>query len=376
MGVLSLNLGVRNHQRNYRPQRFIARPPTLHPIEHPPVDSPLSQPPETPAAAPAECPASQHWWLPEVRIVLVYFILASSWIIGSDLWLNETTPDPEESLTIQILKGLNFVITTAVLLFFVLRHAYTGWRLAEERRIDNIDHARERFRSLSSHVQTLRENDRAEISREIHDELGQLLTGIQMQLRLIEDRLSDREDRTLNPLIDKIVETSELVDTTITSVQRISAGLRPSSLDNLGLATAVQGEAELFSERSGIRCEVIFEEIPDHLPAEVTTPAFRIFQEALTNVARHAEASFIKAELSIHENMLTLVVRDDGRGIDLASVEDPKSLGLMGMFERAADIGGRVVISGRPEKGTCVTLTIPLPPAGSRGEVPAPATLS
>ncbi|MGL4400678.1 MAG: sensor histidine kinase [Luteolibacter sp.] len=340
------------------------------------MDSPFTQPPETPAAPPAERPASQRWWLPEARIVLVYFILASGWIIGSDLWLNETTPDPEESFTIQILKGLNFVITTAILLFFVLRHAYTGWRLAEERRMDGIDHARERFRSLSSHVQTLRENDRAEISREIHDELGQLLTGIQMQLRLIEDRLSDREDRTLNPLIDKIVETSELVDTTITSVQRISAGLRPSSLDNLGLATAVLGEAELFSERTGIRCEVKFEEIPHQLPAGVTTPAFRIFQEALTNVARHAEASFIEAELSIRENVLTLVVRDDGRGIDLASVEDPKSLGLMGMFERAADVGGRVVFSGHPEKGTCVTLTIPLPPAGSGEESPAPATLS
>jgi signal transduction histidine kinase len=310
-----------------------------------------------------ERPAWRRWWLPEVRIVLVYFILASAWIIGSDLWLSETTPDPDESLTIQILKGLNFVITTAILLFFVLRHVYTGWRHAEERRMDGIDHARERFRSLSSHVQTLRENDRAEISREIHDELGQLLTGIQMQLRLIEDRLSDREDRTLNPLIDKLVETSELVDTTITSVQRISAGLRPSSLDNLGLATAVRGEAELFSERTGIGCEVRIGEISNHLPAEVTTTAFRIFQEALTNVARHAEAGHVEAELAVHENVLTLVVRDDGRGIDLASVEDPKSLGLMGMLERAAHAGGRVDFSGQPGQGTCVTLTIPLPPA-------------
>lgn len=339
------------------------------PFAHPPENDP-----ERPL--PAGLPTSQRWWLPEVRIVLIYFILASGWIIGSDLWLSETTPDPDESLTIQILKGLNFVVTTAILLFFVLRHAYTGWRLAEERRMDGIDHARERFRSLSSHVQTLRENDRAEISREIHDELGQLLTGIQMQLRLIEDRLSDREDRTLNPLIDKIVETSELVETTITSVQRISAGLRPSSLDNLGLATAVLGEAELFSERAGTRCEVKIGEIPDQLPAEVTTTAFRIFQEALTNVARHAEAGLVEAELSIHENVLTLVVRDDGWGIDPASVEDPKSLGLMGMLERAAHVGGRVVLEGHPGKGTRVTLTIPLPPARSGGEGPTTGILS
>lgn len=306
--------------------------------------------------------SSRRWSLPEVRIVLVYFILASTWIIGSDLWLIEKAVNHDESAVIQTLKGLNFVITTAILLFFVLRHAYSGWRHAEHQRVDGIDHARERFRSLSSHVQTLRENDRAEISREIHDELGQLLTGIQMQLRLIEDRLSDRDDRTLNPLIDKLVETSELVDTTINSVQRISAGLRPSSLDNLGLATAVIGEAEQFSERTSIRCEVEVGEIPEYLPAEVATTAFRIFQESLTNVARHAEARNINTKLSVSGNVLKLIVQDDGVGIDPAIAEDPKSLGLIGMLERAANVNGLVVFSSHQKKGTSVTLTIPLPP--------------
>lgn len=302
--------------------------------------------------------------------MLVYFILASTWIIGSDLWLIETAVNYDESGVIQMLKGLNFVITTAILLFFVLRHAYSGWRHAEQQRVEGIDHARERFRSLSSHVQTLRENDRAEISREIHDELGQLLTGIQMQLRLIEDRLSDREDRTLNPLIDKLVETSELVDTTINSVQRISAGLRPSSLDNLGLATAVIGEAEQFSERTSIRCEVEVGEIPEYLPAEVATTAFRIFQESLTNVARHAEARNIHAKLSVSENVLTLVVQDDGVGIDPALVEDPKSLGLIGMLERAANVNGLVVFSSNQKRGTSVTLTIPLPSGNHPSDEP------
>lgn len=308
--------------------------------------------------------------------MLVYFVLASTWIIGSDLWLIETTVVSEESIAIQMLKGLNFVLTTAILLFFVLRHAYSGWRHAEQQRMEGIDHARERFRSLSSHVQTLRENDRAEISREIHDELGQLLTGIQMQLRLIEDRLSDREDRTLNPLIDKLVETSELVDTTINSVQRISAGLRPSSLDNLGLATAVLGEAELFSERTGIRCDVEVDEIPENLPAEVATAAFRIFQESLTNVARHAEAGQIDAMLSVRGGVLKLVVEDDGKGIDPSIVEDPKSLGLIGMLERAANVGGLVVFSGHQQKGTSVTLTIPLTTARSVGENPPAGFIS
>ncbi len=308
-------------------------------------------------------PATRRWSLPEVRIVVIYFILASIWIIASDRLLSGNAADQVKTGLIQTIKGLNFVITTAILLFFVLRHAYSGWRLAEQQRLVGIDHARERFRSLSSHIQTLRENDRAEIAREIHDELGQLLTGIQMQLRLIEDRLSDREDRTLNPLIDKLVEASELVDTTISSVQRISAGLRPSVLDNLGLATAVTGEAEEFAVRTGIQCHVDVSEIPENLPPEVTTTAFRIFQESLTNVARHADAKQIDASLSVRDDVLKLVVTDDGVGIDPSVIEDPQSLGLIGMLERAANVGGLVVFKHLPQNGTSVTLTIPLPTA-------------
>jgi signal transduction histidine kinase len=319
-------------------------------------------------------PAARRWSLPEVRIVVIYFILASTWIIASDRLLSGTAADHVKTGLIQTVKGLNFVITTAILLFFVLRHAYSGWRLAEQQRLAGVDHARERFRSLSSHIQTLRENDRAEIAREIHDELGQLLTGIQMQLRLIEDRLSDREDRTLNPLIDKLVEASELVDTTINSVQRIAAGLRPSALDNLGLATALTGEAEEFAERTGIKCNVEVSEIPQNLPPEVTTTAFRIFQESLTNVARHAEATRIDASLSVSAGVLKLTVTDNGIGIDPSVIEDPQSLGLIGMLERAANVGGLVVFKHLPENGTSVTLTIPLSSAQPANRLPLSAT--
>jgi len=306
-------------------------------------------------------PPSHQWSLPEVRIVLVYFLLASTWIVCSDAWLVETAVTSRKSGLIHTLKGLNFVITTAILLFFVLRHAYSGWRRAEQGRQQGLDQARQKYQGLSSRVQTLRENDRAEIAREIHDELGQLLTGIQMQLRLVEDRLSDREDRTLNPLIDKLVETSELVDTTINSVQRISAGLRPSSLDNLGLATAVTGEAEQFAERTGIRCVVDVTEIADPLPPAVTTTAFRIFQESLTNVARHSDARNVEASLGVRGNHLKLEVRDDGKGIDPSAIDDPNSLGLVGMLERAASVGGIVNFIREPKKGTTVILAIPLP---------------
>ena len=307
-----------------------------------------------------ESPPSYHWSLPEVRIVLIYFILASAWIVGSDLMLTKSVPNPSDVGVIQSLKGLNFVITTAVLLFFALRRAYSGWRHAEKQRLAVIEQARERFRSLSTHIQTLREEDRTRIAREIHDELGQLLTGIKMELRLVETRLADREDRSLNTCIDKLVETSELVDDTIDSVRRISAGLRPSALDNLGLGAALRGEAKQFSLRTSISCEIEIKDYTDVLPSEVSTAAFRIFQEALTNIARHAEARNIRSSLTVTDRLLQLSIHDDGKGIDPVELENPRSLGIIGMLERAKSVGGQVAFLRNSRKGTDVVLTIPL----------------
>ncbi|GAA5129027.1 sensor histidine kinase [Luteolibacter yonseiensis] len=302
------------------------------------------------------------WSLPEVRIVIIYFILASAWIVSSDKILTNTVPDETESHFIQSIKGLNFVITTAILLFFVLRRAYRGWRKAERQRLAVIESSREKFHKLSSRIQSLREEERTRIAREIHDELGQLLTGIKMELRLVENRISDRDDPTMNPAIDKLVEISELVDETIASVQRIATGLRPSSLDHLGLGTALLDEAVQFSARSGIPCAIVVEDCPNILPREITTTTFRIFQEALTNVARHAGARHVDARVSVDEDVLKLLIHDDGRGIDPKLVEDPKSLGLIGMLERAVHVGGNVTFTPGPEKGTDVTFTVPLPP--------------
>lgn len=296
--------------------------------------------------------------------MVIYFILASVWIVGSDLWLTRSVNDASQTGVIQSLKGLNFVITTAVLLFFVLRRAYGGWRHAEQQRLAVIEQARERFRRLSTYIQTLREEDRTRIAREIHDELGQLLTGIKMEVRMVETRLSDRDDRTLNPCIDKLMEVSEMVDDTINSVRRISAGLRPSALDNLGLGSALREEAEHFTSRTAIPCTVEIDDYPDILPNEVSTAAFRIFQESLTNVARHADARKIDSSLSIRDQVLRLRVHDDGKGIDPAEIGDPKSLGLIGMLERAANVGGKVSFLRNPQKGTDVVLTIPLQKAG------------
>jgi len=301
-----------------------------------------------------------HWSLPEVRIVVLYIVVASIWIVGSDLYLTRTVVSETEAGIIQSLKGLNFVLTTGILLFFVLRRAYGGWRRAEERRVAVVRKARERYRGLCSRVQSLREEERTRIAREVHDELGQLLTGLKMELRMIENQLTDRADRSLNPMIDKLVETTEIVDSTILSVQRISAGLRPSALDHLGLAAALSEEAELFTQRTEIPCKF---EIRDRLvpmSKEADTAVFRIFQESLTNVARHAHAAAVDASLSAEDGLMKLRVLDDGDGIPAAVMDDPKSLGLIGMLERAEHIGGSLTVRRRPQKGTEVILTVPL----------------
>lgn len=305
--------------------------------------------------------AESPWTLPEVRIVVVYFVLASLWILFSDLLLTKAHVGEKKEGIIQSLKGLNFVITTAVLLFVVLRRSYGGWRKAEAQRTQVIEAAREKFKTLSSRLQTLREEERTNIAREIHDELGQLLTGIKMEIRLVENQIARRDDRSLNKAIDRLVEASDLVDTTIEAVQRISQGLRPSVLDHLGLGTALIEEASQFSQRTGIPCAIVIEDVPEDLPQDLATTTFRIYQESLSNIARHANAKRIDSGLTVENGILTLSVHDDGNGIDPSAADDPKSLGLIGMMERAENVGGVMAFKRHSERGTEVILTVPLP---------------
>lgn len=298
--------------------------------------------------------------LPEVRIAIFYVLLASAWIIGSDMMLEWLVGKRVETVFYQTFKGLNFVITTGLLLYLVLRRAYGGWRRSEQLRIACLNTSNERFRNLSARIQTLREEERTRISREIHDELGQLLTGAKMQLRLIEDRLADRNDRTLNPLIDDLVEAAGTIDETIDSVRRISSGLRPLALDHLGLTAAMNEEAMQFTRRTGIEVQVDLAEWEIALPAEMETAAFRIFQESLTNVARHADATKVEAQCQVSGQCLMLTVRDNGVGIDVTALNNPGSLGLAGMLERAAAVGGRVEFKSFPGNGTEVVLIIPV----------------
>lgn len=222
------------------------------------------------------------------------------------------------------------------------------------------DEAERAIRALAARLQEVREEEKTRIARDLHDELGQLLTGLKMDLRWVERRLGDLESSgPVNAILDQVVAASELAGQTVATVQRIAADLRPSALDRLGLGAALRHEARQFQERSGIPCQVILAEgLPD-LRSEAATALYRIGQEALTNVARHARASRVVVSLGADAEAVTLRVEDDGVGIDDAAA-GPASLGLLGMRERALILGGDVVFARGGEGGTVVTLKVPL----------------
>jgi PAS domain S-box-containing protein len=212
------------------------------------------------------------------------------------------------------------------------------------------------LRELSNHLQGVREEERARIAREVHDELGQALTGLKLEIAAIVQRLSAR-NRTLIP---RLRSMSDVVDGTIQSVRRISTELRPVILDELGLVPAIEWFAAGWQRRTGIACGVSVTQPEEYLPPDISVALFRIVQEALTNVVRHAEATQVSLELHQTANSLTLTIRDDGTGIGAERIRDRKSVGLSGMRERAAALGGELTISTASGQGTTIMVSIPL----------------
>ncbi len=216
------------------------------------------------------------------------------------------------------------------------------------------------LRALSAHLENLREQERTRISREIHDQLGQILTALKIDLRWLEAHSGTAESPVGGAWLDRLVAASALVDETIGAVQRISAELRPSVLDKLGLGAALGYEAKRFAQRTGVHCEVRLLGPVESIPAEVSTVLFRVFQEALTNVARHAQASNVDVLLARRGASLDLEIRDDGRGIPEDQLAQSDSLGLVGMRERLAALGGTLRIERRQPSGTELLMALPL----------------
>ncbi|MCX6047597.1 MAG: histidine kinase [Chloroflexi bacterium] len=220
------------------------------------------------------------------------------------------------------------------------------------------------LRKLSRQLMQVAEQERIRISREIHDQLGQALTAVKMELSMAR-RLLDPSQGTIS---DKLSSASGQVDETIQMVRRIAAGLRPGILDDFGLEAAAEWQLQEFEKHTGIHWQLTAVLNESSLDEEMGTAAFRILQEALTNIARHAQATEVKVALLSDEATFTLEVVDNGRGITEEDLRGSKSLGLLGMRERAGQLGGTVETVGTPGEGTMVTLTLPLPDINTIGE--------
>jgi len=211
------------------------------------------------------------------------------------------------------------------------------------------------LRGLAARLQSVREEERARVAREIHDELGQALTAIKIDLASLMCTLRADQEKELQ----KAESILKLVDQTILSVRRIATELRPGILDDLGLVAAVEWAAEEFEARTGTMCRLDLSDGDIVIDPERATAIFRIFQETLTNVTRHAEATRVEVRLGREDGNIVLEVRDNGRGIDPEQLATSGSLGILGMRERALLLGGGFTISGNPGKGTTVMLRIP-----------------
>ena len=237
-------------------------------------------------------------------------------------------------------------------IFFHMVTDITDYKEAEEQ----LRASREQLRDLSRHLESVREEERTKLALKIHDELGQLLTGLKIDMSWLTKRLAKR-DRSL---LDKIITMNELIDQSIETVKRIASELRPGVLDYLGLAAAIEWEAQEIEKHAGIRFELKSNPKDITLDRDLSTAVFRICQEALTNVIRYANASKVKISLKEERDKITLIVSDNGKGIHKEQISDPKAFGLIGMRERARSWGGEVAINGKPGKGTVVLVTIPI----------------
>jgi signal transduction histidine kinase len=244
-----------------------------------------------------------------------------------------------------------------------------AYGLVALRKHAQLRESREQSRLLTARVQSIREEEKSRIARDLHDDLGQLLTGLMVDLRWIEKRLGELAPASTEALavLERVMTTSELAERMVGTVQRIAAELRPGALDRLGLGPALRQDARRLQERTGIACTVRLEGEVRDAADEVSTALYRIAQEALTNVVRHAEARRVEIVLSAERERLVLEIQDDGKGMGATDARSPGALGLLGMTERAATLGGEVRLERGPVGGTRVVASVPRRPTDAEG---------
>jgi signal transduction histidine kinase len=222
-------------------------------------------------------------------------------------------------------------------------------------RTAELEQSSAQLRDLSARLQAAREEERARVSRDLHDELGSALTALKMDIAKIHKRGAEGKQK------EDLQHLLMTVDDLLQMTRRLATELRPSLLDHFGLAAAIEWQLQEFESRLGIRGRFSSDEADIGLDPDIATAAFRVFQETLTNVARHSQASEVDVRLEQQEGTLMLRVRDNGRGINTSDLTNPKSLGLVGMRERVHLLSGEITVEGVVGQGTTVLVTIPLP---------------
>jgi signal transduction histidine kinase len=222
------------------------------------------------------------------------------------------------------------------------------------RHLTEVTAAREELKNLSARLVDAQESERKNISRELHDAVGQSLSAIQLELHDLAAALAPHPE-SLRTRVDQI---RGLVEGSLTMVRNVALLLRPSMLDDLGLQAALEWQAQQIAKSTGLRLDVAADDLPDDLPEEHKTCIFRLVQEALNNVCRHSNANLVAITLRTEDGWVAVTVRDNGRGF---SPHRAKGLGLIGMQERVAGLGGRLRIESEPGKGTIIEASLPLP---------------
>ena len=225
-----------------------------------------------------------------------------------------------------------------------------------------LEHSHQQLRQLSGYLQRIRENEKANLSRELHDTIGQALAGIKIQTALLKKSISTSRQIDVDHVVQELEEIGRAVEETARSVKAISTELRPGVLDKFGLAAAIEWQCQETSRRLKIDCQANVPQEELRIAPEISTALFRILQEALTNVAVHANADMVNVDLVVTDNAISLVISDNGRGITPDEIKAPNSLGLLGMRERVEFLKGSFSVSGAPGRGTTIRATFNLRP--------------
>jgi PAS domain S-box-containing protein len=239
--------------------------------------------------------------------------------------------------------------------------------VTEQKRAEaELESSRAKLRALAARLESIREEERTRLAREVHDQLGLALTSLRFDLSWLSRQIRPEETAQR----DKVLEMTASVDETIRQVRQMATTLRPTLLDDAGLVAAIEWQAHDFERRTGITCRVV-SDLDDHaIDKDLATAVFRIFQEALTNIARHAGATSVEVWLPRPAGQVTVSIEDNGRGITRDEIEDIQSIGLLGMRERAMRLGGDVTFASGLEAGTRVTIVVPLRDGQSPGTEP------